>query len=357
MYHVRSAVIVAILLFASQSDSSAIPTIAEEPYLSVRTGFMCSQCHVNRTGGGMRTSYGLIYSQTNLAFKPIRSARFYDGKLSPSVSLGANLRAENVSFFRYENSSTETGEASNSSRIPEANVYLLVDVIPDVLSFYADQTLAPNAANRELFGLIKEQNSNSYLKFGRMLLPYGVRFRDNEAFVRSETGYTYDRHDLGIEFGIETGSYSFVANLTDNQISFVGQRVFSRFRIGGSFSRNIKGVDDYKYGVFTGVNLGRFTLLAEGDMMNIAGVDRFAALGELNFLAARGFNFKSVYEYFDRNRDVPNSRDGQERITIGAEPFVTQFLQVGIFYRINRFIPQNIVQNQDQLLVQLHIFF
>lgn len=357
MYHYRSAILPVLFLLAPHGNLIASPTTIEEPYLSVRTGFMCSQCHVNRTGGGMRTSFGLIYSQTNLAFKPIKSARFYDGKLSRSVSMGANLRAENVSIFRYENNSGETEEASNGSRIPEANVYLSVDVIPGALTFYVDQTLAPNAANRELFGLIQHQNSHSYLKFGRMLLPYGFRFRDNEAFVRSETGFTYDRHDLGIEIGIEPGRYSFVANLTDNQISVVGQSVYSRFRIGGSYSRNINGSDDYRYGLFTGINLGRFTLLAEGDLMNIADVDRFAVLAELNYLAARGFNFKTVYEYFDRNRDVPNSRDGQERITIGAEPFVTQFLQVGIFYRFNRFIPQNLVQNQDQLLVQLHIFF
>ena len=62
-------------------------------------------------------------------------------------------------------------------------------------------------------------------------------------------------------------------------------------------------------------------------------------------------------ELFDRNRDVSNDRDGQDRITIGLEPFVTQFLQVRVSYQINRFIPQNLAENQDRLTVQLHTFF
>ena len=247
--------------------------------------------------------------------------------------------------------------SSNSSRIPEANIYLAIDVIPGALTVYADQPLAPNAGNREFFGLVQNQRFNSYLKFGRMLLPYGLRMRDDEAFIRNETGFTYNRHDIGVEIGIEPGPYSFVANVTDSQFSFIGQTVYNRFRIGGSFSRNISGGDDYRYGVFAGLNFGRFALLGEGDFINVAGIDRFAALAELNYLVARGFNFRAAYEYFDRNRDVSNARDGQERITIGIEPFITQFMQVGIFYRFNQFIPQNIVQNQDQLLVQLHVFF
>jgi hypothetical protein len=80
-------------------------------------------------------------------------------------------------------------------------------------------------------------------------------------------------------------------------------------------------------------------------------------LGELNFWVHQGVNLKFAYEFFDRNRDISNDRDGQERFTFGLEPFVTQFLQVRLFYRLNRFIPQNASQNQDELLLQFHVFF
>jgi len=99
------------------------------------------------------------------------------------------------------------------------------------------------------------------------------------------------------------------------------------------------------------------TFLGEIDFIRDADIDRIALLAELNCLLTNGFNSKFTYEFFDRNRDVSNSRDGQERLTFGVEPFLTQFIQVGLFYRINRFIPQNASQNQDQLTLQLHFFF
>jgi len=91
--------------------------------------------------------------------------------------------------------------------------------------------------------------------------------------------------------------------------------------------------------------------------MDTVYVDELATLAELNYLITQGFNFKFTYEFFDRNRDVSNERDGQERYTMGVEPFVAQFVQLRAFYRINRFIPQNAAQNQDQAILEFHVFF
>ncbi|MFQ5750994.1 MAG: hypothetical protein ACE5HI_03275 [bacterium] len=347
-----------LLLITGSVVFATLPAFSE-PYIAIRTGFKCSQCHVNRTGGGKRTEFGVVYSQTNLYAQFIRirnRANFFDGKLSESISMGANFRADDVSLFEFESTTGNKADYSNNSRISEANIYFQFEVVPDVLTIYVDQTLEPNA-NREFFGLLQNLPLNSYLKIGRMLLPYGLRLLDDDAFIRNRTGYTYNRHDTGVEVGLEPGSYSLVANLTENQFSFVGSTVLRRLRVGGSFGRNIRRSNDYVLGAFAGVNLGRFTLLGEGDFIKKDEVEQFAGLAELNFLIRRGFNFKATYEFFDRNRDVANDRDGQERITLGVEPFLTQFLQMGLFYRINRFIPQNVSQNQDQLTVQFHVFF
>ncbi len=344
--------IVALLAFSNEP-------VKAEPYLAIRTGYKCSQCHVNQTGGGKRTEFGVIYAQTRLYTKQITSKKrstFFDGKLNDLISVGANFRADDVSIFRFENSQAQA-DFSNSTRISEANLYLQMDVIPDALSVYIDQTVAPAASNREFFGLIQGLPLASYLKVGQMLLPYGFRLLDDDAFIRNETGYTYNLSGTGVELGLEPGPLSLIANVTDNRLSLVGSTVYRRVRFGGSYGRNLRRTGDYVLGAFAGVNFGRFTLLGEGDFIHRNNVDRFAGIAELNFLIRQGINFKAAYEFFDRNTDVSNERDGQERITLGVEPFVTQFLQLGIFYRINRFVPQNARLNQDQLTLQFHVFF
>ena len=55
--------IIIIILKANESTA--------EPYMAVREGYKCSQCHVNPTGGGMRNSFGRIYSQIDLPIKTI----------------------------------------------------------------------------------------------------------------------------------------------------------------------------------------------------------------------------------------------------------------------------------------------
>ena len=331
-----------------------------EPYIAVRTGFKCSQCHVNRTGGGKRTDFGIIYAQTQLFMhylRPQGKPGFFDGELSEAISIGGSLRADHVTTFAVDAPGQEGLDRTSHLAISQANVYLQADVIPDVLSFYVDQILAPDTRNRELFALIQGLPLDSYAKVGRMLLPYGLRLLDDEAFIRDRTGYTYERHAVGAEVGFEPGPLSLVANVTDDQLSFTGATVHRRFRVGASYGRNRGEGGDSVWGAFVGFNFGRFTLLGEGNLISEGDVDRFAAFAEMNFLVRRGLNLKLTYEFFDRNRDVSNDRDGQDRITIGLEPFVTQFLQVRVSYQINRFIPQNPVENQDRLIVQLHTFF
>ena len=53
----------------------------------------------------------------------------------------------------------------------------------------------------------------------------------------------------------------------------------------------------------------------------------------------------------------------QTRYTIGAEPFINRFIQPRIQYRINNGPPQpgenpnELVDNQDELIFELHFFF
>ena len=331
-----------------------------EPYIAVRTGYKCSQCHVNQTGGGKRTDFGLLYAMTRLPMTVLRSpsgSGSFDPSLNEWISLGANLRVVERLTFEHKSSLGETAPASNVTDFTEANLYVEAKVIPDVVTLYVDQTLAPSSSNRELFGMIVDSGRSAYAKVGRMLLPYGFRIIDNDAFIRSRTGYNYSRSATGVELGWQPGPLALVANLSEDDFSVAGSTVFRRFQIGAAFGRNTAHGNDLVVGPFGGANFGRFTVLGEIDFITRGDVDQLATLAELNYLITEGFNFKFTYEVFDRNYDVSIERDGQERYTLGVEPFVMQFVQLRAFYRINKFIPQNAAQNQDQAILEFHVFF
>ena len=66
-----------------------------EPYFAVQMGLKCSACHVNPTGGGMRTTFGSLWGQTMLpANTPKMTEAPFTGEISRYFALGANLRAD-----------------------------------------------------------------------------------------------------------------------------------------------------------------------------------------------------------------------------------------------------------------------
>ena len=343
-----------------------------EPYLAVRNGFKCSQCHVNRTGGGKRTDFGFIFTQTALpVWKPKPEASGLLGKLrSPMqnefVSFGANFRLNSRLIFLDDPPNFFGFDVS------EGNLYVEAK-FGDSLSFYIDENVAPGpASSREAFGLVSLP-ANGYLKFGRMLLPYGFRLLDDNAFIREVTGFTYANQDLGIEFGMEPGPLSFVVALSNGtqgasesnrskQISSVVQGVYRDFRVGSSFSWNDgPNANRMAAGAFGGFNLGRFTALLEFDYIRDRDetlgtqVEQLLSYGELDFLVKRGLNLKFVWEIHDPDKDLTENH--RDRFTFGVEAFPLPFTQISLFYYLRRDIPQKPFDDDDTLLLQFHFFF
>jgi len=338
-----------------------------EPYMAVRTGFKCSQCHLNQTGGAGRTEYGqaytqykLVMTQTQSLIKNSRSEGLtsFDPKLNDAVTIGANFRTE-----QYMSQKEGALAADNQHSISEASVYFNIELVKNFLSFYVDQSmgLTSTSNNREMWMMARNLPGNSYIKVGRTLLPYGFRIMDDQAFIRTNTGYGYGTFDLAGEIGFEPGPFSVVGNLTNTRFSSVGSVTFRNFRVGGSYAANTEGAKFSAYGPFAGASYGRFTALAEFDLIEKASGDSTiksaAQFYELHFVPMQGTNLKTTYEYYDRNDKIANRRDGQQRITFGAELFPIQYLQVGLYYRMNSFVPQSDAGNQNTLIGRTHVFF
>ena len=359
-----------------------------EPYMAVRGGYKCSQCHFNQTGGGKRTDFGVLYSQYQLATFGVApdsgAGSSFNPQLNETVSIGTNFRTNLRQTFDYSTDDTTIAEEARqvegirTTSNPEANLYIQANLIPGLFSFYLDQTMTPAPGNREMFGML-HLPVNSWVKVGRMLLPYGYRMLDDDAFIRRETNFTYNRHDRAVEIGTEpgpypallNGSFSFVVNANLENWSTVGSVNWRYFRVGGSYANlvgnetevgKLFGGDNQIYGVFSGVNFGRFTILGEFDWIQQPGngdttITKQVALAELDFHLIKGVNLRGVYEYLNRNVDIPNERDGKDRITFGVNTFPLSFLELSFLYTINRDIPQNVDGNQDLWIAQFHTYF
>ncbi len=341
----------------------------EEPYMSLRTGFRCSQCHVNRTGGGGRNEFGSVYAQTRLSMKRMT---FAGRSLNDFLAVGANLRV-------LATGTPSEATPRTSVRIPEANLQLEARVIPDILAVYIDQTFGPGgASNREAFVLAERLPLNGYVKAGKFLLPYGLRLVDDAEYIRRQTGFSYATPDLGVEVGVEPSTFSVFASLTNGtqgadevddgkQVTGTMAWILPWLRVGGSASRNHGAASRRDViGGFGGFNLGRFTVLGELDLIrvvpdtNASGVclqggtcEQFAAYVEGNLLLVRGFNTKVTYGFLDPNRDIKG--DAQIRMRFGFEVFPIQFLQISAFYTL--LDDPEVTTDLNRVSLELHAFF
>jgi len=331
----------------------------DEPYLALLTGFKCSQCHINRTGGGGRNAFGNVWGQTAL---PIKSFDVRSRNLSDWIAIGFDVRA------RF-GAAVQTAEPQTQFEIPEAQVQLEAQVIPRLLTLYLDQTVGPEQAfTREVFVMAEWKPANGYAKAGKMLLPYGWRLWDDLAFIRSETGFTFGTPDIGVEVGIEPGPLTWVMALTngssggsegDNGKMLTGQAalVYPAFRIGASGSHNSQSSFTRDlFGGFGGFSVGPVAVLGEADWIrekSTANRDQFVAYVEGNVLATRGVNAKVTYGYFDPDLDV--DEDQRTRMRFGLEVFPVNALQISAFY-VWRDAPPSIEQT-DMVTLELHFYF
>jgi len=350
--------IAALLALAGQANA--------EPYLAAQMGLKCAQCHVNPTGGGLRSIYGNTFAQTVLARKRLGAPEdLWTGQVMKFLSVGGNARAN------YNWQEVPHQDSSNDFEVEEARAYLDFGVIPNRLSVYLDQRFAPgNSTNLEANVRFWIKENSLYVKAGRMYLPFGYRFEDDSAFVRSLSGINMQAPDEGAEIGFESGSWTAQFAIsngagggtevdTGKQATTRAEFVRSRWRAGASLLYNDTDLGSRTgAGVFGAFNLGPVTLLGEVDYFDdesIGDGKLMATLTEADWKIAQGHNLKLTYEWFEPNDDV--DEDEQVRASLLYEWSPIQFVQLRAGLRVYDGIPQNDNQNRKQAFLQLHGFF
>ena len=338
-----------------------------EPYLAVQTGFKCGQCHVNPTGGGMRNAFGDVYAQTQLPAEHLDTGTdVWAGNLSRFLSVGGDVRFEGIE------TQVPHGSSTDAFSLEQARVYLNATVIPERLTVYVDEEVAPGGAlNREAYGMLWSADHQWYVKAGQMYLPFGLRLQDQTAFIRSVEGINMTTPDQGVEFGWEHGPWDAqlaVSNGTaggsevDHTKQYSTQLIFvqSIWRLGlaGNFNNAAVG-NKTAAGLFGGLRTGPISWLGEIDFIHDqslpGGARQVTGLLEANWMPARGHNLKVTAEYFDPSRAVAN--DAQTRWSLVYEYTPIQFLQLRGGIRYSDGIPQQPLEHTRIYFVELHGYF
>ena len=362
------ALAVGLMLLAAEANA--------EPRFALREGVACSHCHVNRTGGGMRTDFGNVFSQTGLGtWDPFGST---DPRIGDRGAIGANVRLTNRTVLSAKTKFADKvfeRESSNSFEMPEANVYIRAELVPELLRVYVDETVAPEAAaNREAFVMLSGLPADGYVKAGRFLLPYGLRLYDDQAFIRQETGFTYANQDMGVEIGFAPHPFHFALAFTNGslgggdtnfakQVSAHATLVGDWLRGGLSAAWNDTSSDEMKFWSLTtgghiGARLGRMLLLGEFDWIHgsndTESTDQWALYTGVDFEAWKGLYLRAVFEAFDPLKSLRNNE--RDRFVLGMSWFPIPMFEVRAECRLNRDIPQRIEGNSDEIVIELHGF-
>jgi hypothetical protein len=340
----------------------AAPEAVAEPYLAAETGYQRSQCHVNPTGGGLRNAFGDLFSQTQLPAN-LSEMDVWNGTVLDRFSIGSDARGSGRQFDFDDRDDHQDFEV-------DSVVLYLNAILNEHVSFYVDEQVAPGGSlNRQAWAMLK--SGNWYLKGGKLVLPFGLRFEDDSAFVREVTGINFDSADNGVEAGYVGGAWSAQLSVTNGtagaaevddgkQGSVRVAFVQPSWRIGVSGNYNhTDPVDRTMYGLFGGLRTGPVSWLAEYDRVDDDGLgtgdlEQDVALLEASIRLRKGHYLQLVAEM---NSFDDSDLQTRYRYSAVYAYFPWPFTEFRGGYRQRDSNDDAAAYNASESFVQVHVYF
>jgi len=333
---------VATLLVIFVTDS--LPVNAEPRYTAMY-GQSCILCHVNPTGGGMRSLYASQYIvPEELSMEVTREGALssLNPEVTPGLVLGADLRT-----LVYQQ---EGGHGSVFSM--QGDLYVMAQVSSEV-GIYLEQG---QSRAGEIFGIAHILPLDGYVKAGRFIPDHGWKWADHQMFNRRylfDSGGTEDpslHFSSGIEVGISPGIFVATASLLE------GSRGNPDQGLGDNYAAKamvIHGLGPLNLGI--GASILRRTdssdriravaglwYLNAGPLTWLGQIDEIRQMGNLGNLVAqevtirfvRGTDLRFTYSFQDPDRAHKTGarhRAGAGVAVMAASYFSTQLM-------INRWI-------------------
>ena len=344
------------------------------PRYSARYEQNCMLCHVNPTGGGMRSAYAVQQLiPKEFAISPVTPEimKDIDPKIGKHVSLGTDFRQ----LFLLETENAVLAPPQGFFPM-QGDLYVMFQLDPKFLLYY-DRGFTNTY---EAFGLAHVLPWDGYVKVGRFVPPYGWKFDDHTMFVRDNEGFAPPANtDAGIEVGIAPEPVDVQVALvngnrgatldSDRRLAMSGN-VSARWSAGPV--AGLVGLTGYLHpgiqldlnsgGVFGYLSAFNVTWVGQGDVVSRDSVSAAPVTGlvssqELSVLVHRGIELKATYDFFDPDRHLRSG--SKDRWGVGFDVMPRSFLTAEVLYRHTRVQtgPALPAGDYDEGLFQLHLLY
>jgi hypothetical protein len=293
-----------------------VPAIAHAvPRFSARYEQKCTLCHMNPSGGGLRTLYASQYIvPEELAWsKPApKILESINPLIAGRILIGTDFRT------MYSYASNAAASPVNDFFQMQGDLYLDFQM-DDQLSLYYDRGMS---SSYELFGLWQGLPLTGYVKLGRFVPAYGWKFDDHTMFVRNDLGFAPPGNsDVGVELGASPGRFDIqlaAVNGNRGSTSDSDRRLASvfngayRFHLGefglsagaAGYWENREGISYGTGGTFGYATWRRLTWTGQVDFtrVHVSGephVTGFVTSNELSVVLHQGLELLATYDFLD----------------------------------------------------------
>ena len=383
-----AALVALLLLWLLPALATALPRFA------ARVGAPCSLCHVDPSGGGMRTDYARnVWELSELPFAGLvrpDKAPAMDAKVTDAVTLGADLRLmfQDLRQDRAEGSMPPLSHffLMESALYASANLWQRVTLYLAPVFYGADNLMY------EAMAIVRLPWPGSYIKLGRFLPAFGLRTANHSIFTRKQSGWGIKSKEVGVEAGFELGPLLLQASVfngvesdndfDDNTGKGLAARLSYRLKtrplklnLGLAGYTNVRGNEasadrpdsrfqDTRLSAFGGLTVGRLTWIGEAVLRSTddrslsaqEGVNStFASMQELAVLAVDGLDLLASYELWDDDTDAKGN--AVHRIGVGFDVYPWPFTEIGFRYRVISADERHLMAGLSEYLVVAHAFF
>ena len=340
------------------------------PRYSARYEQKCALCHVNPSGGGLRTAYAsqqLVPQE--IAWEKAKPGLLerIDPHITKNILVGSDFRE----FYLGSNA---VGGLRNFFQM-QGDVYFDFQLDPK-LALYYDRGIS---GSYEMFGLAYPLPT-VYVKAGRFVPSYGWKFDDHTMYVRSELGFMPPAHsDVGVEAGLSTGHLDVQLGAVngargaimdnDHRLASAANAMY-RLRLGPLGA--CVGISGYDHpgernvfasaGTFGYLTWWRLTWLGESDWVRQGQrgtryAEEFVTSHEFTLLVHQGLELKATYDFLDPDR----RRETGARARLGGGVFLMPNAFFACEGLLRRTTYDNGIAfsgpNSYETLLQLHILF